>query len=59
MQYDVTIKGTKVLIIYTYKDFTKKISGTFIKGKVFTDDPNEKPGAKTMQAGTIKSVKNF
>ncbi len=40
-QYDVTIKGTEVLIIYTYKDFTKKVKGTFIKGKVFTDDPNE------------------
>ncbi len=58
VQYDVTIKGTKVLIIYSYKDFTKKVKGTFIKGKVFTDDPNE-TGSKGYAGRYYKISKDF
>jgi hypothetical protein len=58
VQYDVTIKGTKVLIIYAYKDFTKKVKGAFIKGKVFTDDPNE-TGSKGYEGRYYKISKDF
>lgn len=58
MQYDVTIKGTKVLIIYTYKDFTKKVKVIFIKGKVFTDDSNE-TGKKGYEGRYYKISKDF
>jgi len=58
VQYDVTIKGIKVLIIYTYKDFTKNVKGTFIKGKVFTDDPNE-TGSKGYKGRYYKISKDF
>ncbi len=40
------------------KKYTKKIKGTFIQGKLFTDDPDDK-GNKGYAAGTIKSVRAF
>lgn len=42
VKYDVTIKGNKVSIIYTYKGYVKKITGTFVNGQLFTNDAEEK-----------------
>lgn len=58
VQYDIRIKGNKVLIIYTYKDYTKKVNGSFVKGKVFTDDPNE-TGSKGYKGRYYKISKEF
>ena len=42
VQYDVTITGNKVSIVRTYKEYIKKVKGTFTIGKLFTNDPDEK-----------------
>jgi hypothetical protein len=42
VQYDVTIKGNKVSIVYRYKEYVKKVTGTFTHGKLFTNDPAER-----------------
>lgn len=42
VKYDVTIKGNNVSIIRTYKEYIKKVKGTFTRSKLFTDDPDEK-----------------
>ncbi len=42
VKFDVTVKGNKVSIIHTYKEYVKKVEGAFINGKLFTNDPAEK-----------------
>ena len=41
-KYTVTIKGSGATLLYSYKEYTTKVLGTFKNGKIYTNDPYEK-----------------
>jgi hypothetical protein len=41
-KYTVTVQGSKAIMVYSYKEYTTRVSGNFKNGKLYTNDPYEK-----------------
>ncbi|HWJ91943.1 MAG TPA: hypothetical protein VNR87_12570 [Flavisolibacter sp.] len=63
-RYKILITATKIRITYLYKDYVQVIHGVIRKGKIYTDDPDEKrfkeyAGRIYVLEKSIFSVKNL